>query len=153
MPQFVFSLQRALEFRERREQECQLAYATANLAMQRATEVRDRWGQRREELHLMIREHHAELDAMALTMTFAHCEYLERQIRAQETLIARLQGEAQEALARLLDAVKERQVLATLKDRRREAFEIELAAREQRELDDLNARRYDRASLWAEGIR
>jgi flagellar export protein FliJ len=86
-------------------------------------------------------------------MTYAYCEYLERQIRAQETLIARLRGEAQEALARLLDAVKERRVLATLKDRRREAFEIELAAREQRELDDLNARRYDRASLWAEGIR
>jgi flagellar biosynthesis chaperone FliJ len=48
----------------------------------------------------------------------------------------------------LVVGARDRKVLETLKVRRRETFDLERAQAEQRELDDLNARLFERASLF-----
>ena len=45
---------------------------------------------------------------------------------------------------RLVEAARDRKVLETLKERRREAFQLDAALADQRELDDQNARLFDR---------
>jgi flagellar export protein FliJ len=52
----------------------------------------------------------------------------------------------------LIEAARDRKVLETLKDRRREAYQLEAAQAEQRELDDQNARLFERANPF-EGLR
>ena len=47
----------------------------------------------------------------------------------------------------LLEKAKATKILETLRERRRNAFDLEAASIEQREMDEINARRFDRATL------
>jgi flagellar export protein FliJ len=85
------------------------------------------------------------MDADTLRFTYAHLDYLDRVIVvAQQRVDACIAATAQ-AHAQLVAAARERKVLETLKDRRREAYLLAAAQAEQRELDDQNARLHERA--------
>ena len=76
--------------------------------------------------------------------TYAHCEYLDREIVNQHAVVDRVRETAELERAKLIDLTKDKKVLETLKTRRSEAFEAEAAAIEQNQLDDINARIFDR---------
>ena len=71
--------------------------------------------------------------------------------RSSSGSVDRLDIEADTERAKLdREVTKDKKILATLKERRRETFEAEAAAVEQRESDEINSRRFDRAPTTRE---
>jgi flagellar export protein FliJ len=95
----------------------------------------------------LVREH-AEFDAETLRSTYSHLDYLDRAIVAAVQRLEACIDETERARLRLVDAARDRKVLETLKERRRETFRLDAALADQRELDDQNARLFDRAQAY-----
>jgi flagellar export protein FliJ len=73
-------------------------------------------------------------------------DFVLRAIREIEVQVAALMLQVEYAKGALLAARKDRKILETLKDHRRQTFEDEQASNEQKMIDDLNARRHGRES-------
>jgi len=100
----------------------------------------------RERLHL----HHNQMDGIELRATYAHCDFLDRSIVAQQLVVDQARAKADQERAKLVVKTKDKKILAVLKERRREIFESEAAATEQRESDEINSRFYDRVTTIGE---
>ncbi|GAC1404094.1 MAG: hypothetical protein NVSMB64_06800 [Candidatus Velthaea sp.] len=144
---FKFRLDPVLDLRERVENEKQRVFALKQRDLMEAEAVRDAFDASRDAQRSLLRNGHKLLDVDTLRATYAHLEYLDRAIEAQDERIAACAAEVQRALAALTDASKDRKVLETLKVRRREAFDATVAQADQRESDDQNARQYGRIQL------
>jgi flagellar protein FliJ len=148
---FHFRLDPVLGHRERIEQERAGEHAQAladQLAAQRAY---DDIVEKRDALREQLVREHARFDAETLRTTYAHLDYLDRAIVAAGQRVDACIAQTERARQRLVDAAKDRKVLETLKERRREAFALDLALADQRELDDQNARSFERANPF-EGL-
>jgi flagellar FliJ protein len=143
---FAFRLDPVLGHRERIEKERAGDHARALRDLVAAEQLRDELGGRRTAARDLLTREHAQLDVDTLRATYVHLDYLDRAIVAAQQRVDACAAETERARLRLVDAAKDRKVLETLKQRRREAFDLEAALADQRELDDLNARLYDRAS-------
>jgi flagellar FliJ protein len=146
MPQFAFRLDPVLGHRKRLEDAQQVVFAAA-LAAQRAAEaVRDDYIARRTDMRERLRTQHGAMDVTDLRAAYAHCDFLDRSIVAQEVVIEQARGKTDRERVTLVAKTKDKKVLEVLKERRRETFEAETTAAEQQESDEINARRYDRAT-------
>ena len=142
---FRFALEPVLSHRERIEHERAAEHSRALEEQLRAERSRDELCTKRDHLRDRLVGEHAHFDAETLRSTYMHLDYLDRAIVAAQQRVDACIEATERARQRLVDAAKDRKVLETLKDRRREAFELDAALAEQRELDDLNARAFDRA--------
>src|SRR5476649_67547 len=147
MARFRFRLEPVLGHRERIEKEHMRIFSQKQRDLTEALAERDRMLADREEQRDALRREHKTLDAKKLRTTYAHLSYLDRAILEQDVRVQACEAEAQLARARLIVASKDREVLETLKTRRREAHAAEAARTEQVILDDQNARQFSRASL------
>jgi flagellar FliJ protein len=146
---FSFQLDPVLAHRRRLEDAQLRVFAAAQQRVVDAEKLRDDYLSRREDMRARLRDGHAAMDADELRATYAHCAYLDRAIVAQQAVIAEARNLANAERAALLERTRDRKVLETLKQRRREAHDTEAAAAEQRENDEINSRRFDRASvIW-----
>lgn len=145
MSAFRFRLDPVLEHRERTERERAAEHARTLAEQLAAERLRDDLVGRRDALRRELAEHHNELGVDRLRATYSHLDYLDRAIRAAEERVAASIAATARSQAVLIAAARDRKVLETLKDRRREAFELEASLAQQRELDDLNARLFERA--------
>lgn len=145
MARFRFRLDPVLGVRERAERERAGEHARKLAAQLQEEQRRDDLITRRDALRDQLMRDHNRWDADTLRMTYAHLAYLDRVIVEAYDRVAAAALETDAARERLVAAAKERKVLETLKERRKEAFMLEAALVEQRELDDQNARGYDRA--------
>jgi flagellar export protein FliJ len=141
---FRFRLDPVLAQRQRVERERASEHARLLAAQLAAQAAHDDLLTRRETTRAMV-SGRAALDADTLRVTYAHLGYLDRAIRAAEQRVDACAAETARSQARLIVAARDRKVLETLKDRRREAYLLETALAEQRELDDQNARLFGRA--------
>ncbi len=142
---FKFRLDPVLGHRERVEHEKAAEHGRALADQLAAAQMRDRLLSNRDELRERLVREHAEFDAETLRATYTHLDYLDRAIVAAGQRVDACAAETERARARLVDAAKDRKVLDTLKERRREAHDLETALADQRELDDQNARVFERA--------
>lgn len=145
MTKFRFRLDPVLGHRERAEREAAGVHAKMLADQLAAERMRDDLVDRRDGMRGELIERHMRFDADHLRATYAHLDYLDRAIRAADERVAACVAETARAHTKLVEAARERKVLETLKERRREAFDLEVAQAEQRELDDLNARSFERA--------
>ena len=143
---FRFRLDPVLGHRERIERERAGDHARALRDKVAAEQLRDDLAGRRTAARDMLVRDHAKLDGNTLNATYVHLDYLDRAIVAAQQRVDACAAETERARLRLVDAAKDRKVLETLKQRRREAFDLEAGLADQRELDDLNARLHERAS-------
>ena len=150
MPKFAFRLDLVLEHRQRLEDEQQIVLAAAVSALRSAESVRDNYIARRGEMRERLLLHHSEMESVELRATYAHCDYLDRSIVAQQRVIDAARLRADQERAKLVVKTKDKKVLAVLKERRRETFESEVAASEQRESDEINSRSFDRLTTSGE---
>lgn len=142
---FRFRLEPVLGHRERIERERSGEHGRA-LADQLAAEAaRDGLIARRDASRATLVAEHNRLDAMTLRATYAHLDYLDRAILSAQQRVDACADETERARLRLVDAARDRKVLETLKERRRDAYLLDAAHAEQRELDDHNARHHERA--------
>ena len=145
MARFAFRLDPVLEHRKRLEDEQHIVMAAAMQRIHDAEWSRAEYVARRDEMRERIRSGHAAMDSDELRATYAHCEFLDRAIVMQDRVIGEARRLAEGERAILLDKTRDKKILETLKEHRRATFELEAAATEQRENDEINARRFDRA--------
>lgn len=148
---FRFRLDPVLGHRERIERERAGLHARALADQLAAERTRDEMIERRDAMREQVVREHAEMDVQRLRAMYAHLDYLDRTIVAVQQRVDACADETERARIALVGAAKDRKVLETLKDRRREAFVLEAAHADQRELDDQNARLFDRTHPF-EGI-
>ncbi len=144
MARFTFRLDPVLGQRERVENARAADHARTLADQLAAQRMHDELLDRRDGLRDRLVEQHARFDADELRATYTHLDYLDRAITASQQRVDACIAETERARLRLVEAAKDRKVLATLKDRRRESFDLEAAHVEQRELDDSNARAFER---------
>jgi flagellar protein FliJ len=144
MPKFIFRLDPVLDYRQRLEDEQQVALAAAISALRSADALRDDYMNRRSEMRTRLLLHHSEMEGVELRATYAHCDFLDRSIVAQQKVVAEAKAKADVERAKLVVKTKDKKVLSVLKERRRETFDSEAAAVEQRENDEINSRYFDR---------
>jgi flagellar export protein FliJ len=150
MPNFTFRLDPVLDHRQRLEDEQQVVLAAA-VARQLAAEMqRDDYIARRAEMRARLLEHHSDMDSIELRATYAHCDFLDRCIVSQQLIADECRAEAEHERSVLIVKTKDKKILSTLKERRRETFEFEAAARDQRENDEINSRYFDRLTTIGE---
>ena len=94
---------------------------------------------RRDALGARVAGEHEQLDGETLRISYAHLEFLAREIRAAELRIATCVDVAARAQGELIAASKDRRVLERLRERRRTNFDHEQDRLEQRDLDEANA--------------
>ncbi len=144
MKRFAFRLDPVLGQRKRVENERAGEHARALADQLAAQQAHDALLDRRDVLRARLTAEHASFDVETLRTSYAHLDYLDRALAASQQRVNACIGATERARARLIAAAKDRKVLATLKERRRESFDRDAALAEQRELDDANARAYDR---------
>jgi flagellar FliJ protein len=147
MARFTFRLDPVLAHRKRLEEEQQIALAAALKRQADAEWLRDDYRSRRDAFRERIRTGHATMDATELRATYAHCAYLDRALVDQERVVTEMHRLAEIERTKLLARTRDRKVLETLRERRHETFVLEGIAAEQRETDEINARRFDRATF------
>jgi flagellar biosynthesis chaperone FliJ len=126
MSRFRFRLQPVLDVRERVQDERQ-----RDLALKKRDLV---------EAETALAALEADRDDQRAALVRGH-----RAIEDQAVRVSACGDEVDRAKAKLVAANTDRKVLETLRTRRRDAFNAEVAQAEQREVDDQNARRYGRA--------
>ena len=146
MRKFRFALQPVLAHRERIEEERQQELAVAQHALNEATAELLRLHEEFRKNSNLLREEHRTFDSEQLRLHYAHLEYLDRQITAQEAVVAQRKTEHSAARLRLLEASKDRKALEKLKERRQDAHAMLEGQLEQRDLDDANARMFSRTT-------
>ncbi|GAC1614119.1 MAG: hypothetical protein NVS4B13_08940 [Candidatus Elarobacter sp.] len=142
---FAFRLDPVLGHRERLERERAGEHARALASQLAAQRVHDEIVEKRDALRLQLVRQHARFDAETLRATYTHLDYLDRALVASQQRVDACIAETERVRRRLVEAAKDRKVLETLKDRRRETFQLDAALADQRELDDQNARLFERA--------
>ena len=150
MPKFIFRLDPVLDYRQRLEDEQQVVLAAAISALRSAEADRDDYMKRRQEMRSRLLLHHSEMESVELRATYAHCDFLDRSIVAQQRAVEKAREKADQERAQLVVKTKEKKVLEVLKEHRRETFEAEASAIEQRESDEINSRRFDRVTTTGE---
>jgi flagellar FliJ protein len=146
MPKFAFRLDPVLDHRQRLEDAQQLVFAAALAELRAAEAQRDDYIARRADMRQRIVTGHAEMDGVELRATYAHCDFLDRSIVTQQVVINAARVKVDRERAKLVVKTTDKKILEVLKERRREAFEAEVSAAEQQAGDEINSRRYDRAS-------
>src|SRR5579872_6307270 len=142
MPRFVFRLDPVLRQRERVEEAKKQLLAAAQRKLAEAETQRQALRTRRESIARELISRHKDLDGETLRLTYAHLDFLARELSSADFQVAICAQAVDEARAVLVRATKDRKILDRLRERQREAFELEQARIEQRELDDANARRH-----------
>jgi flagellar FliJ protein len=142
---FKFSLEPVLDHRERIEDGRKREFAAAQRARIQAETAHKQLVDRRDEIRERLQTGHNALDAVELRASYTHLDYLDRAIAAAAGRVQAARSNEDRARGVLVLATKDKKVLETLKTRRREAYDSEVAQAGQRELDDMNARAFSRA--------
>lgn len=150
MAKFAFRLDPVLDHRQRLEDEQQRAFAVALSVQRKAEAVRDDYIGRRAAMREKLQKEHGTMDSIDLRASYAHCDYLDRSIVAQQLVIDAARVEVDKERAKLVLKVQDKKVLEVLKGRRRETFELEAATLEQAEADEINSRHYQRVTTSEE---
>jgi flagellar FliJ protein len=150
MARFTFRLDPVLAHRRRLEDEQQIVFAAAMQRVYDAEWLLNDYVARRDAMRGRIQHEHATMSVDELRAAYAHCEYLDRALATQERVVAEARKLADGERAVLLEKTREKKILETLREQRRVAFNLESASTEQREIDEINARRFDRATAIRE---
>ncbi|MGB8266827.1 MAG: flagellar export protein FliJ [Candidatus Velthaea sp.] len=142
---FRFRLDPVLDHRGRIEDTRKRELASAQRARLEAEALRLGFLTERDGLRERLHNEHAALDLDTLRSCYAHLAYLDRAIIAADGRVAAALANEERARGMLLAASKDKKALETVKTRRREAFDADLALTVQRDLDDLNARAFSRS--------
>lgn len=143
--EFRFALQAVLDARQRAEDEAMQVLATRRRALDAASGELERIAGARDcSLAELVRSAHTAA-ALDLRVRDAYLRRLDAAFAEEALRRGELFAAWESARDAVISARRLRGRLERLKERRRRAFEAEEARREELELDESNARAYDRA--------
>jgi flagellar FliJ protein len=134
---FQFDLETVLNYRLQIEEQCQLSLAEAAKNLQLAMDVLE--GLRKEKNDLirhLVRMQENALTSDVIARHFIFIEFLKSKEEKQEAMIKNMREEVSAKRQELLEAVKKRKVMDTLREKKMAAYISEMATKERKELDD-----------------
>ena len=135
---FVFKLERVLEHRRNIEDVSLLEFSEA---VEKLNAERTTMNALTEKEELLINQWKELAGQAARVSEFSlYVEYIKRvqeSLHNQVTLVDAAEKEAQQKRESLLDIVKERKILETLKEKKRLAYEALIAEQEQKTMDEV----------------
>lgn len=149
---FTFALKPVLDQRERIEDERAQALAARQRELTLAQDELARLNAEFRRHTTTLREDHREFTSEQLRLHYAHLDFLDRAITAQERVVATRRAEFERARELLVDASKDRKAIEKLQTRKYEQFVALESRLEQRDADDANERRYSRAQQAPGGL-
>jgi len=134
---FQFDLEAVLNYRLQVEEQCQLSLAEAVKNLQVAMDVLEGLQKEKNDLirHLVRMQENA-LTSDVIARHFIFIEFLKSKEEKQEAIIINMREEVSAKRQDLLEAVKKRKVMDTLRHKKMAAYVSEMAAKERKELDD-----------------
>jgi flagellar FliJ protein len=134
---FHFDLDAVLNYRVKREEQCQLAFSDALKRLQAARDVLEYLKKEKNDLiRHFAKMQKSSLHSDVIQRHFAFIEFLKRKEENQEAIICKMEEEADVERQILLEAVKKRKAMETLREKRMAEFIQETAAKDRKELDD-----------------
>ncbi|MEN6319148.1 MAG: flagellar export protein FliJ [Syntrophaceae bacterium] len=135
---FQFDLEAVLNYRAKMEEQCQVVFADSLKRLQAARDILECLKKEKQDLisHIVKMQEDA-FHADVIQRHFAFIEFLKRKEENQAAIICKMEDESDAARQALLEAVKKRKALETLREKRMAAYVLEAATRDRKELDDL----------------
>lgn len=145
MSDFRFGLQKVLELREKAEQAQAVALADAQ---RRAEQARDQLDHiraiRDEEAAKLMKVHSGARSVGHLRNLATVVAQIAQQLREAESAVEQAAKAVQASRTDLVEAMTQRRVMDQLRDRKREAWELEQKGVEQRQTDETALERFQR---------
>lgn len=140
---FKFDMEIVLNYRVQVEEQCQLAFSNAVKCLQAARIVLAELQKEKNDLirHLTKIQEKA-VSADVIQRHFAFIEYLKGKEEKQMAVISKMEEEANEKRRVLLDAMKKRKAMDTLREKKLVAYLQETAAKDRKELDDFSIMKF-----------
>ncbi len=136
MRRFEFSLQKVLDYRQRREEQAIRAFAEAQAQLMHEQAVLHKLLIEREEcLRRSHRRQHLAVDLLDVEQTYLSA--LEERIELQRERVAEAERVVEEKREALIEAQRERKALERLREKHYEQWRQEMLRAEQKVLDDL----------------
>lgn len=140
---FKFDMETVLNYRVQIEEQRQLAFSNAVKSLQAARIVlADLQKERNELIHNFTKIQKKALRSDVIQRHFAFIEYLKGKEEKQMAVIQKMEEEANEKRRLLLDAMKKRKIMDTLREKKLDAYLQDMAARERKEMDDFTIMKF-----------
>ena len=136
---FRFEMEAVLNYRTRMEELCQLAFSDAMKRLQIARYVlEDIKKEKNALIRHLIKMQADTFHSDVIQRQFAFIEYLKDKEEKQVAVVFKAEEEANGKREELLEAVKRRKAMETLREKKMAEYICETAAKDRKELDDFS---------------
>jgi flagellar FliJ protein len=140
---FKFDMETVLNYRVEIEEQRQLAFSNAVKSLQAARIIlADLQKERNELIHNFTKIQKKALRSDVIQRHFAFIEYLKGKEEKQMAVIQKMEEDANEKRRLLLDAMKKRKIMDTLREKKFDAYLQDMAAKERKEMDDFTIMKF-----------
>jgi len=143
MPRFQFRLQQYLGVKEQIEDQKELEYAKALRKVEEEKQKLEEFKRRRDESVEALRKSvQKSIAPIEIRRYNNNIERLKQQIKVQEERVAAAKAFAEQKRQELVQAMKERKAIETVKENAREEFLKEIDLSERKQVDELVSFKY-----------
>jgi flagellar FliJ protein len=140
---FKFDMETLLNYRVQVEEQCQRSFSNAVKCLQAARIVlADLQKERNELIRKFTKIQDKALRSDVIQRHFAFIEYLKGKEEKQMAVIQKMEEDANEKKQLLLDAMKKRKIMDTLREKKLDAYLQDMAAKERKEMDDFTIMKF-----------
>lgn len=147
MAKFVYRMENILNIKYKLEEQAKQEYMTVRVRLNEEEEKLNALQNRKQEYFTQYRDLLKErLDVLRIETCKEAILLMDEYIAAQEQVVARVEEELEQAIAKMKEAIKERKIHEKLKEKQFEIFLQELNQEEMKEIDQLISYQYNHSS-------
>ena len=147
MAKFVYRMENILNIKYKLEEQAKQEYMTVRVRLNEEEEKLNALQNRKQEYFAQYRDLLKErLDVLQIETCKEAILLMDEYIAVQEQVVARVEEELEQAIAKMKEAIKERKIHEKLKEKQFEIFLQELNQEEMKEIDQLISYQYNHSS-------
>ena len=147
MAKFVYRMENILNIKYKLEEQAKQVYMAVRVRLNEEEEKLNALQNRKQEYFAQYRDLLKErLDVLQIETCKEAILLMDEYIAAQEQVVARVEEELEQAIAKMKEAIKERKIHEKLKEKQFEIFLQELNQEEMKEIDQLISYQYNHSS-------
>ena len=147
MAKFVYRMENILNIKYKLEEQAKQEYMTVRVRLNEEEEKLNALQNRKQEYFAQYRDLLKErLDVLQIETCKEAILLMDEYIAAQEQVVARVEEELEQAIAKMKEVIKERKIHEKLKEKQFEIFLQELNQEEMKEIDQLISYQYNHSS-------
>lgn len=147
MAKFVYRMENILNIKYKLEVQAKQEYMTVRVRLNEEEEKLNALQNRKQEYFAQYRDLLKErLDVLRIETCKEAILLMDEYIAVQERVVAQVEEELEQAIAKMKEAIKERKIHEKLKEKQFEIFLQELNQEEMKEIDQLISYQYNHSS-------